>query len=172
MYILHTVIDDGDIYTKTEAGSRELKSRALQLPQRLRTMLIMVDGSQSAAQLRQAADRLGVSEDFLASLEAQGLVQRVARARAEAVVPAQDAPFARQSALSDGERFTAVKQFMNDTIVDSLGLRAFFFTLKLEKCFTLMDLEAMLPDYSKAIAKSRGSDVARRLEGQARSRLR
>jgi hypothetical protein len=131
-----------DIYVKTNAGTHELKSRARQLPQRLRTMLIMIDGSRSVAQLPEPA------------------------------LPVQPPSPAPMPALSDGERFNTAKQFMNDTIVDNLGLRAFFFTLKLEKCFTLADLEAMLPDYSKAIAKSRGSDVARKLEAQARSKLR
>lgn len=164
--------NSADIYIKTNAGAHELKSRARQLPQRLRTMLIMIDGSQSVEQLRQAADRLGAPKDFLANLESQGLVQRVVRTRPEPVVPAQQPALAPMPALSDGERFIAAKQFMNDTIVDNLGLRAFFFTLKLEKCFTLADLEAMLPDYSKAIAKSRGGDVAGKLEAQARSKLR
>jgi hypothetical protein len=165
-------MNSADIYVKTSAGTHELKSRARQLPQRLRTMLIMIDGSRSVAQLRQAADRLGAPEDFLANLESQGLVQRVARIRPEPALPVQPPSPAPMPALSDGERFNTAKQFMNDTIVDNLGLRAFFFTLKLEKCFTLADLEAMLPDYSKAIAKSRGSDVARKLEAQARSKLR
>jgi hypothetical protein len=52
-------------------------------------------------------------------------------------------------------RFRAAKQFINDTVVDALGVRAFMFTLKLERCSTLADLVDMLPDYAKAIAKGR-----------------
>jgi hypothetical protein len=166
-------MNGSDIYIKTEAGVHEVKSRARQLPQRLRTMLIMVDGSLSVEQLRQAADRLGAPEDFLVNLESQGLVQRVGPARpAAATVAAAAPPMKSAPALTDSERFAKAKQFMNDTIVDSLGLRAFFFTLKLEKCFTLDDLQAILPEYSKAIARTRGDEAARTLEARARDKLR
>jgi hypothetical protein len=37
---------------------------------------------------------------------------------------------------------------MNDTIVDTLGIRAFGSTLRLERCATRADLVALLPDYT------------------------
>ena len=46
---------------------------------------------------------------------------------------------------------------MNDTVVNSLGLKAFFFTLKLERCATRADLSALLGDYSKALTKAIGA---------------
>lgn len=179
-------MNDTDIFVKTEAGTQEVRSRTLKLPQRLRTMLIMIDGSLSAPQLQQAADQLGAPSDFLAALEAQGLVRRL---RAQAAAPSprpapasadsdfpptqQPAPEPSQPvpAASEHERFSAAKQFLNDTAVDALGLRAFFFTLKLEKCCTRADLAALLPDYEKVITKGSGAEVARTLKAQARSRL-
>ena len=41
-------------------------------------------------------------------------------------------------------------------LADALGVRAFLFTLKLERCSTRADLAALLPDYEKAIRKFRG----------------
>ena len=179
---------DTDIFVKTEAGTHEVRSRALKLPQRLRTMLIMVDGSLSAPQLRQAADQLGAPADFLADLEAKGLVRRLrtgssAGGRASAAgtnesefPPTEQSPDdAGEAAIGrlpdEHDRFTAAKRFMNDTAVDALGLRAFFFTLKLEKCATRADLSALLPDYVKAITKGSGPETARALQAQALARL-
>ncbi len=54
------------------------------------------------------------------------------------------------------ERFRAAKAFINETIVDALGVRAFLFPLKLERCSTRADLARLLPDYAKAIARFRG----------------
>ena len=47
-------------YIKTDAGNREVKSRVLKLPQRVRTMLILVDGTSTEAQLRDAAARMSL----------------------------------------------------------------------------------------------------------------
>lgn len=177
---------DTDIFVKTEAGVEEIRARSRKLPQRLRTMLIMIDGSLSKPQLEHAAGQLGAPADFLAELEAQGLVRRLAAAARPATpLPATDSGFqstlqtAQDAAepaavappLGEYERFAAAKRFLNDTAVDALGLRAFFFTLKLEKCNTRSDLAALLPDYVKAITKASGADVARTLKAQALSRL-
>ena len=157
-------MDSTDIAVKTAAGAEELKSRARKLAPRLRTMLIMIDGSLQVDQLQQAAARLSVQPDFLDSLLQQGLIALVPRVgKTAAAAPAE--------ALSEVERYRAVQRFMNDSVVDALGFRAFFFTLKLEKCFTRADLVALLPDYAKAIAKGSGEDVARVLDKRVREML-
>jgi hypothetical protein len=50
-------------------------------------------------------------------------------------------------------RFRIAKAFMNDTIVDALGIRAFMFTLRLERCATRDDLKTLLPDYARSLMK-------------------
>jgi hypothetical protein len=185
-------MNDQDLYGKTAAGFEEVRGRALKLPQRLRTMLIMVDGTRTVAQLRDAAQTLAAPEDFLQLLQGMGLValegtapvrggspssaglvvQAPAAATAPPAAPAVvtvDVPVG--SVTVSGEKFRAALKFMNDSAVDLLGLRAFFFTLKLEKCYTPQDLLALLPDFSKAIAKSNGPEMARALEDRARQML-
>lgn len=175
---------DSDIYCKTGAGLLEVRDRALKLPQRLRTMLIMVDGTRSVAQLKLAARTLGAPETFLDELLALDLVepdrsrQRSESSSSRAAEPASPAPApapaptpTRTVSEGDGERFRAALKFMNDSAVDLLGLRAFFLTLKLEKCFTREDLLALLPEFSKAIAKQSGPEMARALEERARNML-
>lgn len=154
-----------DVVTKTAAGVEELKSKSRKLMPRLRTMLIMIDGSLTVEQLQQAAAKLAVPADFVQSLELQGLI---------AVVPSEtrDTPApVREKNLLEVDRFRAAQKFMNDSVVDALGFRAFFFTLKLEKCFTRADLLELIPDYVKAITKGGGEEVARVLQKRSRELL-
>jgi hypothetical protein len=163
-------VNSTDYIVKTTKGSEELKNRALKLPQRLRTMLIMVDGSLNAEQLSEAGAKLGAPGDFLATLERHGLVSaRAPIKRVDIATDPQERPQPEPEAEAD--RFRAAQKFMNDTVVDALGFRAFFFTLKLERCFARADLSALLDDYSKAIAKGSGEDVARVLGTRARALL-
>ena len=178
-------MDDSETFVKTASGLDEVRTRALKLPQRLRTMLILIDGTRTVAQLRQAQLALSAPPDFLVNLVALGLVASdmatVPAAPAAAslavinltdVVDVVDVDLSLAAADSgppqDAEKFRAGLKFMNDTAVDMLGLRAFFFTLKIEKCFTMADLKDLIPQFSSAISKSKGPEIARALEERVR----
>jgi hypothetical protein len=64
--------------------------------------------------------------------------------------------------------FRIAKAFMNDTIVDALGIRAFAFTLRLERCSTRDDLTALLPDYTEALLKKLERPAVRALVDRTR----
>jgi hypothetical protein len=49
---------------------------------------------------------------------------------------------------------------MNVTLVDAMGLKSFFFTLKLERAGTLDDLRDMQDAYEAAIAKAESAAQA------------
>ena len=66
-----------DVYRKTDLGLYEVKERKLRLSPRLRTMLILVDGAQTEAQLQEEAAGVGAPEDFLDQLMSAGLIERV-----------------------------------------------------------------------------------------------
>lgn len=163
------------IYEKTEAGAEEVKARSRKLAPRLRTMLIMIDGTASTSQLQDAASTLGAPGDFLESLLDQGLIRRreAAQAAEASIDVVLDAPATPgwPEPPTDGERFRSAQKFMNDSAVDSMGLRAFFFTLKLEKCFSLEDLRNLLPEYTKVVTKGSGEGVARVLARRARDMM-
>ena len=53
------------------------------------------------------------------------------------------------------------REFMNDAVVDALGLRAFMFTLKLEKCGTVAEVAALTGQCVKRLTKARGPDAGR-----------
>lgn len=166
------LMNDDDVLDKTGSGRDELRTRAAGLNQRVRSILIMVDGARTVGDLRVAIERLSAPPDTLESLLALGLVVQTYTApaplaRADPAVPDADEPIVAAGA-NDPERFRVAKKFMNDTVVDALGLRAFMFTLKLEKCATLADLARLAPEYSRALVKAKGTEVA----GALRTRLR
>ena len=150
------MISAGAIYAKTAAGAAEVKSRRLKLAPKLRTMLILIDGSKPALILREEAGALGVPADFIEQLERLGLVAPVAGAGPGA--PGAAPPAAAE--MNPLAHFRLAQQFMNDTAVNALGIKAFFFTLKMEKCTTVEDLRAMVETYRAAIAKASGDAEA------------
>jgi hypothetical protein len=148
-------------YAKTELGAEEIRSRRKNLRGRERTMLILIDPSKTADELRASAARIGVEPDFLETLVRDGYVVAVAGESG----PAEVAP--REVTKDEFARFRAAKAFLNETVVDVLGVRAFLFTLKLERCSSRAELAALLPDYAKAIAKGRGQEETRLLVDRA-----
>lgn len=190
-----------DTVAKTAAGAEELKTRSRGLSQRLRMVLIMADGVQTVEQVRSAAAGLGLPADFLHALVADGLIEiRPSRgapgrsaARPSPVSPgaaSRPAPLTSVDiptgpvtgspastldaapAGTEAERFLRARQFMNDRVVEALGLRAFFFILKLEKCSTRAELAELLPDFGKAVAKSGDLDAANASVARTRDLLR
>ena len=148
-------------YAKTDKGLEEIRSRGKNLRGRMRTMLILIDPSKTIDELRASGERIGALPDFLDSLLRDGYIV--------AVGGVENAAEASPRVVTRDElaRFRAAKAFINETIVDALGVRAFLFTLKLERCSTRQDLLALLPDYEKAIRKFRGEAETRLLVERA-----
>jgi hypothetical protein len=85
--------------------------------------------------------------------------------------PAAGATQASAPPQDEFQRFSAAKRFMNETVVNALGMRSFFFTPKLEKASTRADLAEMLEEYGKAIAKGTSAEEAAVLIERAREML-
>ena len=73
--------------------------------------------------------------------------------------------------MTGSRNFRVAKAFMNETIVDALGIRAFGFTLRLERCATTEDLVALLPSYAEALLKKLDRDATRALVERTRALL-
>ena len=74
------------ILAKTVAGVEEIATRTRRVPPRLRTMLILVDGRRSVAELIDAAANLGDVRQALETLHDEGFVIRVGGPRPVAAV--------------------------------------------------------------------------------------
>lgn len=147
-----------DVYAKTELGQQEMSNKKLNLAHRLRCALILVDGTHSVATLQKEARKLGAPEDFVEQLLALDLIAKTEQKNAPAGAAATPAS-APASELDEFARFRNAKDFITTSVVDALGIRSFFFTLKLEKAGTRDDLKALLPDYTKVMTKAVGPDV-------------
>lgn len=80
-------MDDQEIYSKTEAGREEIRTRALHLAGALRTVLLLVDGQRTVVQLKELMAGGKAPPDALDQLAAQGLIALVKAAPAPAPQP-------------------------------------------------------------------------------------
>ena len=158
---------DAARYAKTAKGVEEISKRRKNLDRRMRTMLILVDPAKSAAELATQAVQLGVPPDFLQIMVRDGFIRPVGGAAITTNIEASP------TRVSDDElaRFRKAQAFMNETIVNALGIRSFMFTLKLEHCSTRADLAAIVPDYAQALRKGTDDAEARVIMDRLRELL-
>jgi hypothetical protein len=149
-------LDRGAIYRKTEKGLAEITSTERTVDRRLRPLLILVDGNRTANSIHALISGIGIREEDFDQLANNGYIEPVARpdqrpAANDAAAPAAGpVPVPPRSSL---ERFADGQRYLNETATDKLGLRAFFFVLKIEKCSSAEELMALLPEFEQAIAK-------------------
>jgi hypothetical protein len=64
-------------YDKTDKGRDEIATRRFQLPTRLRSLLVLVDGKQTDDELIQKIAALGLNELSLSKLEIEGYIKKI-----------------------------------------------------------------------------------------------
>ena len=136
-------------FARTEKGHGEIVEGRRNLRGKVRTLLFLIDPAKSAEQIEQQASQIGATYEQLAQLVADGYVVELGT---ETAIAANDDK-AAVDVIDEVGRFRIAKAFMNDTIVDALGIRAFLFTLRLERCATRADLKTLLPDYGQSLMK-------------------
>ncbi len=141
------------IWAKTDAGRAEIQSRALVNERAQRNLLLLIDGTKSAATLLASLPGLSI-QDFRA-LASLGLIAPVAAAVPPAAAPTAAAPPA--AAPLDYAQFTAV---LTRLISKELGLRGFMLTLAVEKAGTIEDLRAVAQRALDQIGERRGAEAA------------
>jgi hypothetical protein len=135
---------------RTEKGHGEIVEGRRNLRGKVRTLLFLIDPAKSAEQIEQQANQIGATYEQLAQLIADGYIVEVGT---ETAIAANDEKAGAVGVIDEVGRFRIAKAFMNDTIVDTLGIRAFLFTLRLERCATRADLKTLLPDYARSLLK-------------------
>ncbi len=148
-------MNQGEIYAKTEEGARELKERKRNLPIALRSVLIMVDGHRTVAEVLERARALRVDVAMLATLERDGLIAKRFSAPSGA---APEAASARSA--TEVQRFIAAQQQLSNAINQHLGFRGYIMMMRLQRAGNLRDLHDLLPDFAKALVKRTGIDAA------------
>ncbi len=157
---------DNDVPVKTVAGQQEIGLKQRKLQPKARSLLIMVHGAETVAQLARSMHSLGDVHAILDELIALGLVtvqggsgasMTQTAANNESVVPATQ----------------QVKQLLNETAVASLGMiGGFRFTLKLEHCYTAEELRGIFPEFRKVVGKAKNEEFANAILTRADAMLR
>ena len=168
-------------YDKTEKGREEIATRKHQLANRLRSLLVMVDGKKSAAELLNKLAAIGLDENSLQELLDLDMITPVlSRTAAEisndtsatkAIKTPEAANEKKQIDSSDAvaeyiervesEQFLLLYNFFNETIKSMLGLRGFALQLKVERAKSIEDFKNLRKPYLEAILKLKGRDIAR-----------
>jgi DNA-binding FrmR family transcriptional regulator len=165
---------------RTAKGQDEIANRRKSLKGKLRTVLFLIDPGKPVDAILEQIARVGAPADALAQLAAEGYIEEMGGqgARTFAAAPApvaeasesarEGAPLSPVPVEDEAASFRVAKTFMNNTIVDALGIRAFTFTLRLERCSTRDDLSALLPDYTEALLKKLERPAVRALVDRTR----
>lgn len=160
------------IYDKTEKGREEISTRKHHLANRLRTLLVMVDGKQSATDLLKKVSALGFDENNVQELLDQEFITVVSKAGEMPIAAAPEINLVSDlpppvavavEEMSESEQFREVYTFFNETIKSVLGLRGFTLQMKVERAGTLDDFKKLRQPYLEAVLKSKGREMARSL---------
>lgn len=155
---------DSRRFGRTQKGHSEISQGQKSLKGKLRTVLFLIDAAKSAEDIQRQVLLIGAPEDSIAQLVTAGYVAEIGQAGAPM-------PGGAGSTEDRVANFRVAKAFMNETIVDALGIRAFGFTLRLERCATADDLVALLPTYTEALLKKLDRDATRALVERTRELL-
>jgi hypothetical protein len=159
-------MNPNDVPVKTDAGNRELAQRAHKLSSRVRSLLIVIHGTDTVAQLTQNFHAFG---DIDASLNELARLGLIAVRTGNQTIPAAQMPAANAPDIVPSSQ--QAKQLLNESAVAVLGLRAFLFTLKLEHCYTAEELRGILPEYRRVVTKAKGEPFALAMVGRIESIL-
>jgi hypothetical protein len=148
-------MNPNDVPVKTDSGNREMAQRAHKLSSRVRSLLIVIHGTETVAELAKNFQAFGDVAAGLNELVTLGLITAHTQAASSAVT---QMPAANAADIVPPPQ--QAKQLLNESAVAVLGLRAFLFTLKLEHCYTADELRGILPEYERVMTKAKGADFA------------
>lgn len=175
-------MDDKLVYTKTAKGVAEVAARGGALSLAARRILIMIDGKRSVAELAPLAPP-GQIEGLIATLEAQGFIQRMQGAEAAAPRPAGRSPDVPTVASIEvhslgtgpGEEralltLDEAKRRAARALTDRLGPDAEAISMRIEQARTADELRERIKEAERIVASLLGqaavADFVRALRGR------
>jgi len=169
-----------NIYRKTAKGHSEIDTRALRLPPRLRSALILIDGRRSDDELRKLI--LQQPDESLHALREHGLIEVIgithdapaARVQAGATAPPatavraaaapSPAPFpappAAAATAAPARSFEAARADAVRAFTDLVGPMAEALAIKMERTRSYDELRPLVQTAQTVIGNSRGSQAA------------
>ena len=161
-------------FRKTEKGQAEIEGGARQLPQRMRMVLLLVDGKRSAVELRQMM--AGATPEALRSLLDDGYIAPTPapppRRRSSPTAPGDAAADSLFKSSHMPSRFDVASRPVEEAATDgqraqierslrrALGPTADSLIQTVRQARTVHDLIEALKTAQRAIANARGKDIA------------
>lgn len=164
-------------FKKTEKGQAEIESAARQLPQRLRMVLVLVDGKRSATELQQML--ASATPDALRSLLDDGYIaatpaprRSTSGSKSTAAAPTTEAPASMFKASVMPSRFDVASRPGNEDATDeqrsqierslrrALGPTADSLIETVRQARKVSELVEVLKKAQRAITNARGKEVA------------
>ncbi|HNR23584.1 MAG TPA: hypothetical protein PKL49_11250 [Steroidobacteraceae bacterium] len=160
---------DNVIPVKTEAGRQEIENRSHHLGPRHRTVLIAINGQRQLGEVRRQFASFGDVAGLIGELAEAGLIEFSGSGPTKEAAN-ESGPASVDPVVLPADAITpaaTARKFMNNTVVDHLGLRSFLFTLKLERCDSQADFLEILPEYRRQLRKVLDNAVVNTLHEEA-----
>jgi hypothetical protein len=126
---------------KTEKGVEEIGTRKYRLEQKLRTILIVVNGKATAAELLQKFESIGDVRPMIEQLLAGG--------------------FVREATAPSGAEFKDIRIELSHALTDAMGPAGDAITLQLEECKDFDELRAFVEARRASLEGALGVRAAR-----------
>lgn len=171
------LIDLGAMYVKTAKGQDEIATRAHRLPQRERSLLVMVDGKTTARDLIARTAQLGDSAAFFTRLVEEGFVEAAAAVAASApAAPSRPLAAAKVAPLAQAPGAGAalprdVVMLASRKIAELLGPSGDVFAARLEACRGRDDFIQQLEKCREVVAGVAGRQAADKFWEELSTRL-
>jgi hypothetical protein len=149
-------MDKQTVFHKTEKGLQEVATRALGLPARERSVLILVDGKSTVQQIIDKTRHFGDAEQFLSNLLGQGFIERLVLAPASEVLPATAAQPEPGTASAPAVSLESAKKFAAHFLLDEIGPDADPMAERIEACMDIEQLVTQLEKYRDVLEATRG----------------
>jgi hypothetical protein len=145
---------DTAVPVKTATGRSEIADRRHALGSRQRMLLIAINGEQTVREIRERFGSLGDVDVLLTELAMAELIDVGGAITAPTATAAAPGVVAGAATDDAGSPIAQARRFINDSVVAHLGLRAFLFTLKIERCYSKDALLDLLPEYRRVLGKA------------------
>jgi hypothetical protein len=153
----------GSLYARTDKGAAEVAQRSQAIPARARSLLLMIDGKATGAQLLEKFAAYPNSAEFLQLLEDGGYIAPLqggappsaSAPAAAATAPVQGAPAGAPTpapAAAGAGGIGAAKRFMVRTLHEVFGPDADSLTGKVDQAQTAADLRQLAEKHRDLIA--------------------
>jgi hypothetical protein len=143
-------------YARTEKGAAEVAQRSQAIPARARSLLLMIDGKSTGAQLLEKLAAFPNSGELLQLLETEGYIGPVdgggAAVSAPAAAPAAASPAVASPGTGSVSGIGAAKRFMIRSLHEIFGPDADSLTGKVDLAQTTEDLRKLAEKHRELMA--------------------